>query len=252
MPDHDPVSKIQSDWGIRKFTRAGRRKPVDLWLALGSAALGALLFILPRASWSVLVCLTLTFAVLVHPVWNFWWIENSLIRRCFAIVTLACVCISVGYISWPEGQQKKLTGDITYCYTNRSSAPGKTLVLVIAQIRNNGAVPTSALNYELDFLRPDSTRIHAVQLTPDRKTVPPAITDEMLKYGWLNLLTQAKPLATGAVATGFLSFEADVDVSKISGNKTKCVLSFQDVSGNGYSIEGESKEGGGGQIPTLP
>jgi hypothetical protein len=206
----------------------------------------AILGFVPNDPVIYLPCLVLAGCCVV---WLAYHHEGSRFTRAVVVAVLLAFLIFVG---WRKGQQKGITGELMYCYINRSSPSEKTLVLVMAQIRNIGTIPTTVLNYNLEFVRPDSTRVRAAPLTPNRNVVPAAITDEMLKYAWLSLITQIKPLREGAVAVGFLSFSADADVSAISGNGTKCVLSFQDVSGKIYSIEGESKEGGGGQIPTIP
>ena len=55
-------------------------KPIDRWLGLMSAAIGVILFLIPKTpSIIVVVCLVLIFLLLIHPVWNLWWVEKCLI-----------------------------------------------------------------------------------------------------------------------------------------------------------------------------
>ena len=53
------------------------------------------------------LALLLIFALLVHPIWSFWWIEEYLPRRILGLIILATVLVIVGLnvpIEEREGQ----------------------------------------------------------------------------------------------------------------------------------------------------
>jgi uncharacterized membrane protein len=83
---------------------ANKSKPVDRWLAALGVAVGIILFLLPKSPLSVVLCVTAIFALLAHPVWNFWWIERRIGRRVAAIILLLAGCILIGYVAWPTAQ----------------------------------------------------------------------------------------------------------------------------------------------------
>ena len=86
-------------------SKPSERKPVDRWLALGSAAVGIAFWLLPKTPLVIILALLLIFALLVHPIWNFWWIEEKLRRRLTACFLFAACLVGLGYISWPPHSQ---------------------------------------------------------------------------------------------------------------------------------------------------
>jgi hypothetical protein len=79
------------------------RKPIDLWLGLSGTAIGITTFLLPdRSSATVVIACVLIFALLVHPVWNFWWIERSIARQVCGFVVLLAVITGLGLMAWPR------------------------------------------------------------------------------------------------------------------------------------------------------
>jgi hypothetical protein len=48
------------------------------------------------------------FVLSLHPVWNLWWIEKSLMRRFAALSILVCVVIAFGFLAWPSHVQAPL------------------------------------------------------------------------------------------------------------------------------------------------
>jgi hypothetical protein len=77
------------------------QKPVDLWFGIAGLVAGILLFVVPRTPLTIVLLLTLAFLLLIHPAWNFWWIEKALWRRVSALIILAIILAGVGYGSWP-------------------------------------------------------------------------------------------------------------------------------------------------------
>ena len=79
-------------------------KPIDRWLGLLSAAIGVILFLIPKTPSIVVLCLVLIFLLLIHPVWNLWWVEKRLIRRLSALLILLILLGWLGRKSWPTHQ----------------------------------------------------------------------------------------------------------------------------------------------------
>jgi hypothetical protein len=79
-----------------------RNKPIDRWLGLAGIAMGIALYLLPKTPNVVLFSLALIFALLIHPIWNFWWIEAKLSRKLGASALLVMVLLGLGQLSWPQ------------------------------------------------------------------------------------------------------------------------------------------------------
>jgi hypothetical protein len=77
-------------------------KPVDRWLGLVGIAVGIVFFLLPKTQIIVAIALMSIFGLLFRPLWNFWWIENSIIRRVSAMVLFLVALGIVGNYSWPS------------------------------------------------------------------------------------------------------------------------------------------------------
>jgi len=77
-------------------------KPRDLWLTLGSIAMGILLFLVPKTGLVVVLCLFIIFVLLIHPAWHFWWIERYLWRRVALLTLLGISLVFLGVGVWPS------------------------------------------------------------------------------------------------------------------------------------------------------
>jgi hypothetical protein len=73
------------------------RKPIDRWLGLGGTAVGIALAFLPKSRTVVGIGIALIFLLLLHPLWNFWWIEKTRTRRISSVVLFAVACSLSGY-----------------------------------------------------------------------------------------------------------------------------------------------------------
>jgi hypothetical protein len=82
------------------------KKPIDLWLVIGSLVVGIILYVLTRTPVAIIALLTLAFVLLIHPAWNFWWIEKALWRRILALCVIALALAGIGYSSWPISSQQ--------------------------------------------------------------------------------------------------------------------------------------------------
>lgn len=79
-----------------------RKKPFDIWLALIIFSAAIIMWLIPKTPLIIIIALIVIFVLLSHPVWNFWWIERELWRRCCALLVVA-VCLTVlGYYVWPN------------------------------------------------------------------------------------------------------------------------------------------------------
>lgn len=78
-----------------------RDKPIDRWLGLGGIAAGIAFYLLPKTPLVVVSSLILLFALLIHPIWNFWWIESKVWRKLLATLLFVLALILLGQISWP-------------------------------------------------------------------------------------------------------------------------------------------------------
>jgi hypothetical protein len=78
-------------------------KPIDLYLCLGLAIWGIIMYLIPsKRPTMIVVALTVAFVLIVYPVWTFWWIEKSMLRRCAALL-IAAICLgALGYYNWPR------------------------------------------------------------------------------------------------------------------------------------------------------
>lgn len=85
-----------------KSSSVPKKKPIDMWLYIVALAAGIVFYLLPKTPTVVIVCLFLLFFLLVHPIWNFWWIEELLLRRILAIIIFLFVLGCLGYFSWPR------------------------------------------------------------------------------------------------------------------------------------------------------
>lgn len=104
----------------RPVGSASGEKPLDIWLAIAGLVAAVVLFLIPKTPTAVCICTAALFLLTVHPVWNFWWIEKSLARRVFALVSMAIVCLAVGVVSWPrEAHTDAAPATLTY-YANGS------------------------------------------------------------------------------------------------------------------------------------
>jgi hypothetical protein len=84
------------------------QKPIDRWLGLFALFLGIAMFWIPKTPFCLITSLVLMFAVLIHPIWNFWWIEKSLCRRFVAILLFVLCLCAFGYAVYPEDKNKEI------------------------------------------------------------------------------------------------------------------------------------------------
>jgi hypothetical protein len=76
-------------------------KPVDRWLTIGALVVGVITFIAPKTPLFVISLLVVCFSLLIHPIWNFWWVERSFARRLVALAVVAVLLAVVGRAAIP-------------------------------------------------------------------------------------------------------------------------------------------------------
>jgi hypothetical protein len=76
-------------------------KPIDRWLTYGAIAMGIVLYLAPKSPFVIISCLFLIFILLVHPAWNFWWLERALWRKLLALSVLVACLAGLAVVSWP-------------------------------------------------------------------------------------------------------------------------------------------------------
>src|SRR5712691_12694070 len=79
------------------------KKPIDAWLQLFGIAMGLGLWLWPNKSpLGVVIAVVVMFLCFIHPLWNFWWIEDELWRRIMCLSILIPLLSAIGYWAWPE------------------------------------------------------------------------------------------------------------------------------------------------------
>ena|SRR2546428_3975402 len=115
-PPLNPHEQLREDWrfvtrGLNALRRLFRtiaekasvtkRKPFDLWLALVGIAMGIIFWLFAKSPLAVTLAAIALFLLFLHPVWNFWGIENYAWRRVLALFVLAIGCAFIAYAAWP-------------------------------------------------------------------------------------------------------------------------------------------------------
>ena|SRR5438477_9275290 len=77
-------------------------KPIDRWLGMAGIVAGLVTFVAPRTTTFIICLLVLCFLLLIHPVWNFWWIERSFVRRLASLFVVSLTLAFVGLASLPK------------------------------------------------------------------------------------------------------------------------------------------------------
>jgi hypothetical protein len=92
---------------VSKSISKSKGKPIDRWLAIVGVAVAILLFLFAKSPLAVSVSVVFLFVLLLHPVWNFWWIEDYIGRRIGAVLLLAIACGLIAYAAWPmKGEER--------------------------------------------------------------------------------------------------------------------------------------------------
>jgi hypothetical protein len=76
-------------------------KPIDRWLTLGTVVVGIVLVLLTKTPTLVVLCVLLMALLLAHPIWYFWWIEETIARRFSALAVMFLCLYGIGYLAWP-------------------------------------------------------------------------------------------------------------------------------------------------------
>ena len=80
-------------------------KPLDRWLGLFGVAVGIVYALLPKTPLVISFSLVVIAALLIHPLWNFWWIEDRLWKQVVACFALLVALVLLGRSSWPDNHR---------------------------------------------------------------------------------------------------------------------------------------------------
>lgn len=92
----------------------GKNKPVDLWLMFAGWVLAIVVSMMQHTSWTLGIAGAIMFALLFHPVWNFWWVEDRPQRRAGALLLLACAIGAFCFASLPQQLGPRLQVPLAY------------------------------------------------------------------------------------------------------------------------------------------
>jgi hypothetical protein len=227
-------------------------KPLDRWLSFAGIAASIIYWLLPNKTPStVVLSLGFLFLLLAHPVWKFWWIEKSLIRRLAGLAVLGLGVFLFGKQTWPSDTTSdhsfpKLEGRVdevsvgAWPWDANSSS-----VTIVASVKNMGA-PSIASDFRLFVNVPGLPRKEAIPYYVPKGLVlkvKPTDPDPSRYFVSSDLLYEKalrNPIQTGALIRGFLAFRLDGIPFPIADNPgTAMTLSFRDVNGKLYSGTGK-------------
>lgn len=110
------------------------------------------------------------FVLSLYPVWNFWWIEKSLMRRFAALLILVCVVIAFGFLAWPSHIQAPLVVSGVPGIANHK--PGTDIHGIKwqsyyseLQITFTNPTEDDYQNFDMSVLVPNLVMMHVVQST---------------------------------------------------------------------------------------
>jgi len=218
-------------------------KPIDRWLGLGSIAMGLLFYLLPKTPFVIACSLAAIFLLLLHPAWNFWWIEKSLFRRLVLLTVLAVCLVGVGYYVWPIPlvPEDHIIGEvpmpIEHSYTGLAWAAilfvfglalsGYGLYMIS---RKSKAVPPGAVVPERPVV--PEPPMSGPQLTMYRKTRNDFMRLEPAGRGVLEIILQSPTRMRLSEICKRLSVMGFADADKIVGHVLYSGLAEQQVDGS--------------------
>src|SRR5712691_8486417 len=108
------------------------KKPIDAWLQLVGIAVGLGLWLWPnKTPVGVVIAVVLMFLCFVHPLWNFWWIEDKKSRRVAALAILCVTLVGFGFVAWPSSVPRPVEEPVVHIEPEReivwSTGPGQTM-----------------------------------------------------------------------------------------------------------------------------
>lgn len=155
------------------------------------------------------------FLLLAHPVWKFWWIEKSRIRRLAGLAVLGLGVFLFGKQTWPSGTTSdhsfpKLEGRVDEVSVGASPwDANSSSVTIVASVRNMGA-PSIASDFRLFVNVPGLPRKEAIpyyvpkDLVLKVKPTDPESSRYLVSSDLLYEKALRNPIQTGALIRGFL------------------------------------------------
>lgn len=122
------------------------QKPVDRWLTSVAVMLTILLWGLPKTTTIVISLLSLIFLLAIHPIWNFWWIEEKLWRRLtsLAVLTVALCITGIEMIPYID-----LKIDLQGIMLIHAVDPTQCAIQMTVSAKNDGSLSTYASDISL-------------------------------------------------------------------------------------------------------
>lgn len=115
-------------------------KPLSLWSLLGSVAAGLIMWLLPRTPPYIIASLVVIFVLLFHPIWYFWWIEETLYRRLSALTLIILGLCLLGYSVWPTTERSADKPYFGLLGTEVKTTPSPQLIFQVKNMGNHTAI----------------------------------------------------------------------------------------------------------------
>lgn len=147
------------------------KKPVDAWLQLVGIAVGLGFWLWPnKTPASVSIALGLMFLCFIHPVWNFWWIEDKRYRQAIASIFLCTLLVGYGILTWPSPLPGLIEEPVVHIEPERgilwSTNPGQKLGMFTVQLHNTG-VPVDISKINLKYFIAQKSSGVIIKRLPD-------------------------------------------------------------------------------------
>lgn len=220
------MGKKRKHWPV-KVTPAmppPKKKPIDRWLGGFGIAVSAVLYLIKKTPFWTVALLIVIFSCLMHPVWNFWWVEKSPFRQVTAVLALAVGCTFIGYKGWPSSVFKR-PSDPKY-------QPPKNKLIGI-----EGNTPPSSSQMCLGLSDEERTSCLCPNLVPYTiEALPPPDTDN---YATLLTLNPSEPIYNvriflrGTFSKSFVLYPTDEMAKRLHFSSAQGLMQY-DLS-RGYS-----------------
>ena len=148
-------------------------KPIELWIGLLGVIATVILFLVPKTTVSIVICLSIIFLCAFPLTWDFWWIEEKLWRRIAACLLIALSLGTFGVKIWPSSglevsvQQARIDIDkitasevsdsnayphLNVYYRNGGALTAKSLGVMNSLIISGIPIPESQIEQSQDAL----------------------------------------------------------------------------------------------------
>lgn len=226
------------------------QKPIDRWFGLVATALGIGMTWIPKTPLWLISSLVLMFMLLIHPVWNFWWIEETKSRRLISVLLLCVALFVLGSAWWPKGSfqidVKTSIVDPNFIYLSSDKEIIPTKIALFIKVTNRGSSTNKIDSYGVKVLIPDLNSGKIVEKWYKLKAIQNLDSNVYyaLSKGFLNcrrmnldgvdFLEIAKTihLQPDDHISGWIFFETNKDIDARANRPLAIEISLKDTSGN--------------------